>query len=66
MTRGHSCDILTKSQAAFYLGTENLSRVKFKVNRLICLVEEISRQDNIQNSAEVAVMDWDHLIKSIE
>lgn len=38
------CGILT----AFCLRPENMSGVLFKENRLLCLAEEISRQETIQ------------------
>lgn len=46
--RWHSLFILVSNLAVSCLCPGNLREVEFKGNRLICLVEEISRQDNIQ------------------
>lgn len=45
--RAHSCNILSNNVAAFCLCPKALTETKLKNNRLIFLVEEVSRQPNI-------------------
>lgn len=52
----HLCDILFKNLASFCLCPENLSEVEIEDNGLICLAEEISRQEGIQDDAEKAAI----------
>lgn len=44
----HSCDILVKHLAIFRLCSESLSEAELKSNGLVCLAEEVLRQDSIQ------------------
>lgn len=53
--RGYSCDSLAKNLVSFCQYPQNLG-VKFKDKGLICLADEISRQDGTQAGAEEAAV----------
>lgn len=45
LIRNSACYILAKNLVTFCLSPKNWSKAEFKSNELICLVEQISRQD---------------------
>lgn len=48
--KNYVCTILGKTVATFYLCPKNLPEAKWKSNKLISLVEEISRQPDVDSA----------------
>lgn len=51
---GPSCDIVAEHLTAFFPLAEISHEAKFQSNELICLLEEISRQDNLGGCGDLA------------
>lgn len=51
---GPSCDIVAEHLTVFFPLVEIFHEAKFQSNELICLLEEISRQDNLGGCGDLA------------